>query len=89
MDNQAGLERTSPERHLDHGLATVTVDGQPKQVPKGEYVVSRFKQLVGVDSNRALDEVVNGEFKPLDDSAHIKIHGGELFVSHVRTGSSS
>jgi hypothetical protein len=36
-----------------------------------------------------LDEVVHGEFKPLDDNAHIDIKGGEIFVSHVRTGGSS
>jgi hypothetical protein len=36
-----------------------------------------------------LDEVVRGEFKPLDDNAHIDIKGGEIFVSHVRTGGSS
>jgi hypothetical protein len=36
-----------------------------------------------------LDEVVHGEFKPLDDNAHIHVKGGDIFVSHVRTGGSS
>jgi hypothetical protein len=36
-----------------------------------------------------LDEVVHGEFKALDDNSHIDVKGGEIFVSHVRTGGSS
>lgn len=71
------------------GLVTVTVDGVEKRVPRGTYIVSAFKQLVGVDASRELDEVVHGEFKPLNDNASITIEHHEKFVSHVRTGSSS
>jgi hypothetical protein len=67
----------------------VTVDGVKHEVHRGDYVVSEFKKLVGVDAARELDEVVNGELKPLDDNARIVIKGGEIFVSHVRTGGSS
>jgi hypothetical protein len=70
-------------------FVTVTVDGVEKQVPRGTYIVSAFKKLVGVDASRELDEVVRGEFKPLDDNATIDIEHHEKFVSHVRTGSSS
>jgi|GEM_PF-2217688 len=70
-------------------LVTVTVDGVEKRVPRGTYIVSAFKRLVGVDASRELDEVVHGEFKPLDDNATIEIEHHEKFVSHVRTGSSS
>lgn len=70
-------------------LVTVTVDGVEKRVPEGTYIVSAFKQLVGVDSSRELDEVIHGEFKPLADDASIEIKQHEKFVSHVRTGSSS
>lgn len=68
---------------------TVSVDGVEKRVPRGTYIVSAFKQLVGVDASRELDEVIHGEFKPLDDNASITIEHHEKFVSHVRTGSSS
>lgn len=70
-------------------LVNVTVDGVEKRVPRGTYIVSSFKKLVGVDASRELDEVVHGEFKPLDDNASITIEHHEKFVSHVRTGSSS
>ncbi len=78
---------TSHSRELKE--VTVTVDGVEKRVPRGAYVVSAFKQLVGVDASRELDEIVHGEFKPLDDNATIEIERHEKFVSHVRTGSSS
>jgi hypothetical protein len=67
----------------------VKVDGQVKRVPRGTYLVSDFKQLVGVASDRELDIVHHDVFKPLDDSADITIHECEVFVSHVRTGGSS
>jgi hypothetical protein len=68
---------------------TVQVDLVPKIVHRGSYWVSEFKEKVGVDATRALDQVINGEFHPLDDDGHIVIKGGEIFVSHVRTGGSS
>lgn len=68
---------------------TVTVDTLPKTVHRGSWVVSDFKKEVGVDPNRALDEVIAGEFKPLQDDQRITIKGGEVFVSHTRQGGSS
>lgn len=35
---------------------------------------------------RALDQVVDGIFQPLEDNQRITIKGGEVFVSHVRQG---
>ena len=75
--------------HKGHKLVVVTIDGKPKHIERGEYMVSELKKLLEVDASRALDEVVHGEFKPLDDSARIHIKGGEVFVSHVRDGGSS
>ena len=72
----------------DHEV-TVIVDGVKKEVPKGTYLVSEFKALVGIDPAKELDEVVHGQLKPLDDNARITIKGHEQFVSHVRTGGSS
>jgi len=79
----------TPDKSDRPELVTVTVDGIEKRVLQGTYIVSVFKQLVGVDASRELDEVVHGEFKPLDDNGSITIEHHEKFVSHVRTGSSS
>jgi len=70
-------------------LVTVSVDGNEIKVPAGTYTVSDFKSLVGVGASKELDEVIHGEFKPLDDNGKITIEKHEKFVSHVRTGRSS
>ncbi len=92
MDKLNGTAERRVDEHLhsrpNHEVS-VTVDGVEKRVPRGTYIVSVFKQLVGVDASHELDEVVDGEFKPLDDNASITIEHHEKFVSHVRTGSSS
>ncbi len=84
---------TAPASHErpGHGkdMVTVTVDGAQKRIHRGSYVVAELKAALDVDPSRALDEVVNGEFKPLDDTQRITIKGGEVFVSHVRQGASS
>jgi len=67
----------------------VKVDGHPKRVMAGTYLVSAFKVLVGVAADRELDILEHGTFRPLDDNAEITICGHEVFVSHVRTGGSS
>ena len=89
-------ESTSPhhvgDRHHHHPhpkLVTVTVDGKKHEVPEGEYVVSEFKKLAGVDASKELDEIIHGELKPLDDNSKIHIKGGEVFISHARRGGSS
>ena len=68
---------------------TVTVDTKPKVVHRGSWIVAEFKKEVGVDETRELDEVIDGEFKPLADKDRITIKGGEIFVSHVPKGGSS
>lgn len=85
--SEAQVSQAVPAGHI-HEVAVI-VDGVEHKVPKGTYIVSQFKTLVGVDAARELDEVVHGQLKPLDDNAEITIKGGEKFVSHVRTGGSS
>lgn len=82
QENVVELERRVKE-------VTVTVDGQELKVQAGTYTVSDFKRLVHVDASKELDEIIHGEFKPLDDNAKITIEKHEKFVSHVRTGSSA
>jgi len=84
----APVKEHGEENRIKHEV-TVEVDGHPKRVPPGTYIVSEFKVLVGVDPSRALDEVIDGRLKPLRDDQRITIKGGEVFVSHVRHGGSS
>ena len=92
QEAEADLHKAEAEvEEAEHGHREieVKVDGQPKRVPRGTYLVSAFKQLVGVAADRELDIVHHDVFKPLDDNAEITIHECEVFVSHARTGGSS
>jgi hypothetical protein len=76
----------------DHGKGhdiTITIDSVPKHIRQGRYLVSELKSLLGVAPELELDEIVNGEFRPLADNAEINVKDGELFVSHVRRGGAS
>jgi hypothetical protein len=79
--------------HLEyrqHGhQVTISVDGEKRRVPGGEYRVSTLKTLLGVPADYELDRVVDGEFKPLANDSLIDVKEHEVFVSHVRRGGSS
>jgi hypothetical protein len=89
MDETTQQEQAHEDHEHHEHQVTVTVDTKEKRVRSGDWLVSEFKKEVGVDADRVLDEVIGGEFKPLDDKATIDIEGGEVFVSHVRQGGSS
>jgi len=83
-------EKQEAKHGDDHGhLITVTIDGHPKTIQQGRYLVSELKTKLGVSADLELDEVENGVFKPLDDSSHINVKEGDVFVSHVRRGAAS
>jgi hypothetical protein len=84
MTNQVVQDRGAHET-----LVTVTIDDKPKQIARGSYQVAKLKEILGVPSDYELEEVKNGEFKPLQDQQHTAIQGGEVFVSHVRRGGAS
>jgi hypothetical protein len=82
-------EEAAQQANENRHTIKVTVDDKPKDIRPGNRLVSEFKEEVGVDASLALDQVVDGVFKPLEDSNRIHPKGGEIFVSHVRTGGSS
>jgi hypothetical protein len=70
-------------------LVDVVVDRITRRVLAGPYRVSVFKHDVGVPSAKELDQIIKGVITPLDDNSTIVITGGEVFVSHERTGAFS
>lgn len=93
-ENSGKNGRNGQDGNEDHGKAedkkvTVNVDTKDRKVRPGPYVVSAFKAEVKVDATKELEEVINGQLTPLDDSATITIRGGETFISHIRRGGSS
>ncbi len=74
-----------PDRHL----VDVTIDGTPKLIPAGHYLVADLKVALGVPADYELDRVVGREFKPLLEGDTVVVHEGDVFVSHVRRGGSA
>ncbi|MBA3913968.1 MAG: hypothetical protein H0X25_08985 [Acidobacteriales bacterium] len=83
-DKTQSEQQTHKKEKID-----VTVDGKPRTVEAGSYIVSDFKELVHVEASRVLEELIDKKFTPLDDTATVVIEGGEIFTSHVRRGGSS
>jgi hypothetical protein len=88
MENVAKSD-AGPDKHPANHLVEVTVDKQKKKVEAGPYRVSVFKHTAGVPPEKELDQIIHGVIKPLGDDAPIIIAGGEIFVSHERTGAAS
>ena len=86
---QTTEQGAEPNRTTRPGRRCVKVNGNDVKVHRGSYLVSEFKEKVKVDASQELDQVIDGQFKPLDDNEHIVIKGGEVFVSHARCGGSS
>ena len=90
MENQQVAGNSAHSEHPQTGpLVTVKVDGNDKTIHRGDYVVSDFKEKVGVDPALELAEVVNGQLQALSDTSRVIIKGGEVFFSRVRKGGSS
>ena len=70
-------------------IITIEVDGVPRTIKQGKYVVSALKAKFSIPSEYELDRVVGGKFHPLTDDETIQLHPNEQFVSHVRHGASS
>jgi hypothetical protein len=71
----------------DHGqVVTITLDSVSRTIDQGVYKVAELKTKFSIPADYELDEVVNGEFKPLNNERSIHIKGGEVFVSHVPQG---
>lgn len=88
--NADGKDQKAPTgRPPDSNLVKITLDGQVREIAEGVYKVQELKARYGVPPDYELDEVVRGEFKHLNDERSIHIMGGEVFISHVRQGSSS
>ena len=88
MEKQGNSALESQVRPTPH-LVVVSVDRQKKKVQAGPYRVATFKHEVGVPPEKELDQIINGVIKPLDDNSTIVIAGGEVFISHERTGAAS
>jgi hypothetical protein len=88
METSNAAAGDSKHPHPEH-LVAVTVDGDERTIPRGEYKVSALKALLRIPPEYELDLVVHGEFQPLADDSEIKVKQHMVLVSHVRCGGSA
>jgi hypothetical protein len=89
MNTASSTAKQPPDRPSGGVLVTISLDGQERQVQESVYKVPELKIVLGVPPDYELDEVIHGEFKPLNDERSVHIKGGEVLISHVRQGSSA
>src|SRR5260370_37036644 len=70
-------------------LVTITINGIPKSIHRGHQTVAAIKELCGVPLADDHDQLIDGVLTPLPDGGSVTIKGGEVFVSHVKSGGSS
>ena len=71
------------------GFVQVELNGDPVSLHRGNYTGARLKDALHVPREHVLEQVIEGEFKPVENGAHVKIRGEEVFVSHCGQGQSS
>ena len=83
-------EAQGPAAAPEHGsVVTITVDSIQKQIHRGRQTVAEIKSVGGVPAAYQLEQVADGQLNPLPDDGAVVIKGGEVFVSHPRSGGSS
>jgi hypothetical protein len=70
-------------------IVKIKIDNTTYDIPKGLITVAALKTLAGIPASKELEQVVDGVLTPLADDASVRIHGGEIFISHARRGGSS
>jgi hypothetical protein len=85
------MDQGKKEQHDNHGKENVniTIDDKPWTVHRGHLTVAELKTLAGIPLAYDLDRIIDGKFEPLPDDGGVTIKGGEIFISHVKDGSSS
>jgi hypothetical protein len=67
----------------------IQINGESKLSHRGRHTVVEIKKLGNIPLADELEQLVDGKLKPLPDDAVVTIKGGEVFMSHVRSGGSS
>lgn len=70
-------------------LVEVELNGSTRQIERGQYTGRELKLTLGVPVEHELDQVIKGEFRPVQNDEKVHIRGGEKFVSHCGQGQSS
>ena len=67
----------------------IQINGVSKLIHRGRRTVVEIKKLGDVPLADELEQLIDGKLTPLPDDGAVTIKGGEVFVSHVRSGGSA
>jgi hypothetical protein len=85
------IEQTEKNEHSPQTgpIVTITVDNKEVRIHRGHRSVTDIKQAAGVPIEFVIDEIVDGEIRPLQNNDSVTIKGGERFISHPDDGRAS
>ena len=79
-----------PPDHPDTGpMVTITINGTQFSIHRGHQTVADIKAVGGVNPVHELEQVEDGQLRPLPDSGAVTLKGKEVFISHPRDSASS
>jgi hypothetical protein len=84
-----GGQSDPPGGGQENRLVEITINGGPFQIARGRHSVAEIKALGNVPPADDLEQVIDGQLTPLPDDGHVVIRGGEVFVSHPKSGCAS
>ena len=67
----------------------ILVNNEKFTIHRGHQTVAHIKTVAGVPLAHELEQIVDGKMIPLPDDGGVTLKGGEVFVSHPRSGQSS
>jgi ABC-type Zn2+ transport system, periplasmic component/surface adhesin len=73
----------------DHDFVTITVDGHPYKIHRGNHTVTEIKEVGKVLPADELNQIIDGKIVPLPNDGSVVIKGDEVFVSNRPSGGSS
>jgi hypothetical protein len=88
-DASTGRQGDKPPRPEPGPEVHITINGASKLIHRGRQSVVEIKKVGGVPLADELEQLVDGKLTPLPDDGAVTIKGGEVFMSHVRSGGSS
>ncbi len=81
MATQAIDHKEGPhEPHFVH----IHINHHKFEIPQGPLAIKSMKDWAEISAADEVEQVVNGELKPLADDAVVQIRGEERFISHPR-----
>jgi len=88
---QEPQQQKQPDRPLPEPgpEVKISINGASRLIRRGRHTVVEIKKLGEVPLADELEQLIEGKLTPLPDDGAVTIKGGEVFMSHVRSGGSS